>query len=294
MRTDIEFNAEGTTLRGWLYLPEGSQPFPTVVMANGFALVKEQGLDKFAEAFTNAGFACIAYDNRNLGASDGQPRQDIDPWMQMRDYRQAIVYAQSLREIDSERIGIWGTSYSGAHVLMTAAVDRRVKCVVAQVPGISGFTAARRLMSPQQFNELQQQLDKDRIQRQKGEPPATIPFVSPDASKPSAFPEPRSYEYYTMFGDRASNWRNEITLRSLEWWLEHDITQYMKRISPTPLLMILAAQDQISPTDLQLEAYNKANESKKVVVIPGDHYGAYLENFDRFSSEAIAWYKQHL
>ena len=301
MRKDIEFNAEGTTLRGWLYLPEGNQPFPTIVMANGFALVKEQGLDKFAEAFTNAGFACIAYDNRNLGASDGKPRQDIDPWMQMRDYRQAITYARSIPELDSERIGIWGTSYSGAHVLMAAAVDKRVKCVVAQVPGICGFTAARRLMSPQQLSELQQQLDKDRSQRQR-EASATIPFVSPDASKPSAFPEPRSYHYYTMFGDkpdgmasqRASNWRNEISLRSLEWWLEHDITQYMQRISPTPLLMILAAQDQISPTDLQLEAYNQANEPKKVVVIPGDHYGAYLENFDRFSSEAISWYKKHL
>ena len=301
MRKDIEFNAEGTTLRGWLYLPEGNQPFPTIVMANGFALVKEQGLDKFAEAFTNAGFACIAYDNRNLGASDGKPRQDIDPWMQMRDYRQAITYARSIPELDSERIGIWGTSYSGAHVLMAAAVDKRVKCVVAQVPGICGFTAARRLMSPQQLSELQQQLDKDRSQRQR-EASATIPFVSPDASKPSAFPEPRSYHYYTMFGDkpdgmasqRASNWRNEISLRSLEWWLEHDITQYMQRISPTPLLMILAAQDQISPTDLQLEAYNQANEPKKVVVIPGDHYGAYLENFERFSSEAISWYKKHL
>ena len=301
MRKDIEFNAEGTTLRGWLYLPEGNQPFPTIVMANGFALVKEQGLDKFAEAFTNAGFACIAYDNRNLGASDGKPRQDIDPWMQMRDYRQAITYARSIPELDSERIGIWGTSYSGAHVLMAAAVDKRVKCVVAQVPGICGFTAARRLMSPQQLSELQQQLDKDRSQRQR-EASATIPFVSPDASKPSAFPEPRSYHYYTMFGDkpdgmasqRASNWRNEISLRSLEWWLEHDITQYMQRISPTPLLMILAAQDQISPTDFQLEAYNQANEPKKVVVIPGDHYGAYLENFDRFSSEAISWYKKHL
>ena len=83
-------------------------------------------------------------------------------------------------------------------------------------------------------------------------------------------------------------------MRSLEWWLEHDITQYLKRISPTPLLIILAAEDQISPTDLQLEAYNQAYESKKVVVIPGDHYRVYLENFDRFSSEAIVRSKKHL
>lgn len=71
-----------------------------------------------------------------------------------------------------------------------------------------------------------------------------------------------------MFGDRVPDWRNEITLRSLEWWLEHDITQYMKRISPTPLLMILAARDQISPIDFQLEAFDLAREPKRSTALP--------------------------
>ena len=95
-------------------------------------------LDKYAEAFAKAGFASVVYDNRNLGASDGMPRQEIDPWLQIRDYSDAITFAQCLRETDAERIGVWGSSCSGGHALVVAAIDRRVKCVVSQLPSISG------------------------------------------------------------------------------------------------------------------------------------------------------------
>lgn len=118
MRRDIEFSSDGVTLHGWLYLPEmGTAPFAAIVMAHGFALVKEQGLDQYAEAFSAAGLAVVVFDNRNLGASEGEPRQDIAPWQQARDYRSAITVAQSLPEIDPTRIGVWGTSYSGAVAL---------------------------------------------------------------------------------------------------------------------------------------------------------------------------------
>src|SRR6266480_7212180 len=97
MRQDIEFNAEGTTLRGWLFTPDaGHRPFPTIVMAHGFSAVKEMFLDSFAEVFANAGLAALVFDNRNFGASDGEPRQEIDPWAQVRDYRHAITYAGTL------------------------------------------------------------------------------------------------------------------------------------------------------------------------------------------------------
>ena len=93
MRRDIEFNAEGTTLRGWLYTPEqGGGPVPTVVMAHGFSAVKEMYLDASAEVFAAAGLGALVFDNRNFGASDGEPRQEIDPWAQVRDYRHAITY----------------------------------------------------------------------------------------------------------------------------------------------------------------------------------------------------------
>ena len=137
MRKDIEFKAEdGITLRGWHYLPDGgSAKYPTIVMAHGFSAVKEMYLDRFAEAFVDAGLASVVFDNRNFGASDGEPRQEIDPWAQMRDYRDRHhLRRPTLPDVDADRIGIWGSSYSGAHVLVVGAIDRRVKCVVSQVP----------------------------------------------------------------------------------------------------------------------------------------------------------------
>ena len=80
MRNNIAFKTtDGTTLRGWHYLPAGSGRYPTIVMAHGFSAVKEMYLDKYAEAFMQAGFASIVYDNRNLGASDGEPGRNSIP-----------------------------------------------------------------------------------------------------------------------------------------------------------------------------------------------------------------------
>jgi len=107
-------------------------------MAHGFSAVKEMYLDAFAEVFAAAGLNALVFDNRNFGASDGEPRQEIDPWQQVRDYRHAITYAGTLDDVDSTRIGVWGSSYSGGHVLVLGAIDRRVKAVVAQVLLISG------------------------------------------------------------------------------------------------------------------------------------------------------------
>src|SRR5260221_6655373 len=131
-RRDVEFNAEGVTLRVWFYPAEGAaSAAPAVVMAHGFSAVKEMYLDSFAEVFAAAGLSVLVFDNRNFGASGGEPRQEIDPWAQVRDYRHAITYASTLAAVDAARIGIWGSSYSGGHALGVAAIDRPVKAVVS-------------------------------------------------------------------------------------------------------------------------------------------------------------------
>src|ERR1051326_8350671 len=108
-RRDVEFSADGVTLRGWFYPGEGAPgPAATVVMAHGFSAVKEMYLDSFAEAFQADGLNALVFDNRNFGASDGEPRQEIDPWEQVRDYRHTITYAGTLDEADAARFAIWG------------------------------------------------------------------------------------------------------------------------------------------------------------------------------------------
>lgn len=133
---DISFQTiDNVTLRGWLITPESAKgKLPCLVMAHGWSALKEMDLDTFANHFVSKlPIACLVYDNRNFGASDGEPRYEIEPRVQQSDYSDAITYAQSLPEIDPDKIGIWGSSYSGGHVLYVGAVDRRVKAVLSQV-----------------------------------------------------------------------------------------------------------------------------------------------------------------
>jgi cephalosporin-C deacetylase-like acetyl esterase len=114
-------------------------------------------LDLFAEYFTtHLPITALVFDNRCLGASDGTPRFELVPCLQMSDIQDAITYAQSLDEVNSEKIAIWGSSYSGANVLQVAAFDRRIKAVLAQNPLISGWDNFRRLVSSGDIPQLNQ------------------------------------------------------------------------------------------------------------------------------------------
>jgi uncharacterized protein len=296
MREDIEFDAEGVTLRGWLYRPDGaSGPLPTIVMAHGFSAVKEMYLDDFAEAFAEGGLGALVFDNRNFGASDGEPRQEIDPWAQVRDYRHAITYAQTRPEVDGGRIGVWGTSYSGGHVLVVGAIDQRVKCVVAQVPLVSGFRNIQRLVRQDFLAPNRAAMDADRAARYHGEPPAMVPVVDPDPLAVSALPTPDSWEWFSETGKaRAPAWKNEVTLRTVEMLMEYEPGAYLERISPTPLLMVVAALDHLTPSDLALEAYQRAREPKRLVLLPDAHFDAYVKAFDAASGAARDWFVEHL
>ena len=139
MQQKIVFKSKGLNCSGLFYLPdnysatEGKQ-LPAIAMAHGIGTLKEMGLPQYAERFADAGFAVLLFDFRNLGESEGTPREQVFAEDQQADYRNAITWLQLQPQIDPERIGVWGFSFSGGHVLQVAAFDRRIKCVVAQVP----------------------------------------------------------------------------------------------------------------------------------------------------------------
>ena len=297
MRKDIEFKTgDGITLRGWHYVPDGaSSPVPTVVMSHGFSAVKEMYLDKYAERFAQDGIGSIVYDNRNFGASDGEPRQEIDPWKQVSDYRDAITFAETLSDVKNDAIGIFGSSYSGGHVLTVGAIDKRVKAVVSQVPLASGHRNARRIVRADKIAGFQDMFNEDRRARARGEAPAMVPVVDENPDAPSALPTPDSYEWF-MKGhkERAPSWKNEVTLRSVEMFTEYEPIAYMPFISPTPLLMIVALGDHLTIASMALEAYEKALAPKKLVTLPGGHFDAYINDFDLSAGPAADWFKTHL
>lgn len=296
MRRDVEFKTtDGTMLRGWYYTPEGTGRHPTIVMAHGFSAVKEMYLDKYAEAFAQSGLASVVYDHRGFGASDGEPRQEIDPWLQIRDYSDAITFARSLEQTDPDRIGVWGSSYSGGHVLVVAAIDRRVRCVVSQVPVISGWENFRRLVRADFLAPLNAGLHADRDGRASGAKPGMLPVVAADPTVPSALPTADSYQWFTETASAlAPTWRNEVTLRTIEYGFGYEPGAYIPLISPTPLMMIVAIGDHLTVSDLAIAAYERARQPKQLVLTSGGHFRAYVEGFDDTARPASDWFLKHL
>jgi len=291
----LRFDAEGTELAAWLYEPPGEGPHPIVVMAHGFSAVKEMHLDRYAQAFVDARLAVLVFDHRGFGASDGRPRQEIDPVAQVRDYRHAITFASTLPRLDAQRIGVWGSSYSGGHALMVGAIDRRVRAVVAQVPAISGSASAARLIRSDLLPEVRAMFDADRRARHAGEVPAMIPVVSEDPAGLCALPGAEAADWFLRTrSERAPAWRNEVTLRSVEMLTEYEPGRWIEQISPTPLLMIVAEQDRLAHTDLALDAYERARAPKELVLLPGGHFDPYESRFEEACGAARDFLVDHL
>jgi cephalosporin-C deacetylase-like acetyl esterase len=291
----IEFPAlDSSALRGTLSLPDaGTGPLPAVVMGAGLGALKEW-LDPFAEVFTAAGLAVITWDQRGFGQSDGPVRQEGDPFGYVRDWRQALAYAAGLPEIDAGRIGIWGTSYAGGVAMIVAAIDRHVRCVVSQVPMVSGYALVTSVAPPDALRELTAQVDEDRAARLRGAAPQTIPQIPEEPGADAFTTDDETRDWINAMRGQTPWWRNELTLRTADNTLEFDASPYAARISPKPLLVIVAADDPLTPPDVTIKAYESAGEPKRLLRLSGDHYGPYQQHFEVAAFAARDWFSSHL
>jgi len=239
-------------------------------MAHGFAGTKEHDIARFAEAFADAGFVVLVHDHRNFGTSGGEVRGDVDSWRKIVDWRRAVSYLESRVEVDSHRIGLWGTSSAGGHAIVLGATDRRMRCVVAQVPTISGYEQGLRRVSPDTLPTLEQAFDEDEREQLRGEALRRQPVVSVDISVPAAYRSKDALGFYLQPVSEGL-WENEITLRSTRVARMHEPGSWISRVSPTPLLLVVALEDRLTVTDLALAAYERALGPKRLALIPVGH-----------------------
>ena len=150
--------SEGTRLAADLWLSDDvdqSERLPAILLCHGWGGLKEHLNATYAPWFAKAGFAVLAFDYRGWGESDARwvptgpapvpddvgeatlrarvVREVVDPFDQLRDIQNCLDYLEGHPRVDRERIGLWGTSYGGGHVVFLAAHDPRVKVIVAQV-----------------------------------------------------------------------------------------------------------------------------------------------------------------
>jgi fermentation-respiration switch protein FrsA (DUF1100 family) len=293
-KTNIRIPAEGgVELGAWLFVPEGAGLRPAITMAHGFAGTKEHGIERFAEAFAEAGFVVLVHDHRNFGTSGGELRGDIDPWRQIADWRRVISFLETRPEVDPLRIGLWGTSYAGGHAIVLGATDRRLRCVVAQVPTISGYEQGLRRVSPDALPALEHLFDEDERSQLRGEPLRRQTVVSEDISLPAAYRSKEAIDFYLQ-PVSADLWENSITLRSTRAARMYEPGIWISRVSPTPLLLVVASDDKLTITNLALTAYERALEPKRLALIPGGHFDPYLDQFPLAEAAATEWFREHL
>jgi uncharacterized protein len=292
-RIDVEFPAEGgINLSAWLYVPESTKPLPAITMAHGYGGTREHGVEPFARKFAESGFVVLLHDHRGFGRSGGEPRQDIDPWQQIKDWRRAISYLESRKEVDAARIGLWGTSYAGGHAIVLGATDRRLRCIVSQVPTISGYEQGLRRVNSDLVPALEYALAEDERAQLRGEIRYQA-LVSADPLVPASYRNPEAIDFYQRPVSDGT-WENKVTIRSTRLARMYEPQHWVPRVSPTPLLMVIAVDDKLTLTDLELAAYERALEPKKLVLIKGGHFDPYLSQFDVSASAATDWFLTHL
>ncbi|MCZ8380564.1 alpha/beta fold hydrolase [Mycobacterium sp. CPCC 205372] len=214
-RNETSFESDGVTCSAW-HFPARAADFdspggrPVVVMAHGFGGTKDSGLAPFAEQFSAAGLDVLAFDYRGFGSSEGEPRQSVSVARQLADYRAALAAAQRLPGVDRRRIVLWGSSFSGSHVLRVAAECPEVAAVIAMTPLTSGLAASRAAVAHRDLlAALRWTLVgvKSRVQVARGRRPSLMPLAAPPGES-GALALDGAYESYRRIA--GPTWRNEI------------------------------------------------------------------------------------
>ena len=162
------------------------------------------------------------------------------------------------------------------------------------MPLISGHANARRLIRADFIDGFHRALEADRRARYRGEAAAMVPVVAQNPLDPSALPTPDSWTWFTETHKlRAPSWKNEVTLRSVEMFMEYEPGAYLAHVSPTPLQIVVATGDVLTVADQAIAGYERALHPKRLVCLKGGHFDAYVAGFEQASTAASSWFKEH-
>jgi pimeloyl-ACP methyl ester carboxylesterase len=279
-RIDSDFESTGTRCGAWLFLPEtasgpssGGRRPPVVVMAHGFGAQREMRLPAFAERFAARGLAVLVFDYRCFGSSDGEPRNLIDPRRHVADWQAAIEHVRSLPHVDAGRLGLWGTSFSGGHVLAVGSKLRGISAIVSQVPFV-GLEAGSGSLPLRQVARGLFAGWRDLARAARGAEPYYVPIIG----RPDEFAflnTPDSWDAYQALVPPDSSWQNRAPARILFQMRRYKPLEQAAAIE-APVLMVAAEEDSLIPV-ASVEAASKRIPSCELVTLADTgHFEPYL------------------
>lgn len=281
----VEFQSHGVTVRGAHYLPANESlsrngVAPCVVMAHGLGGVRAARLDAFAERFAQAGLHVLVFDYRNFGESDGEPRQRFNSRAQLDDWAAAIAYARKLNGVDNNRIALWGSSFSGGHVIVAAVEDGRVKAVSSQGPmmdGLAAFVNVVKYAGPLQALRLSAHAIWDAIGVVSGRR-HTIPLIAEPGQLAVMTSEDSLSGYSAIV---PADWKNEITAA---WLLEFPLYRPITKASrlPCPILIGICTRDSVAPAQAAEKTAAAAGHRAEIRRYDIGHFDIYVgDGFER-------------
>ena len=296
----VSFASDGLMIAADLYPPEnaGGADTPVVVLGGGWCYVKEIVQPSFAREFNQRGITALVFDYRHLGESAGEPRQRINPWDQVEDYKNAISFAQRIEGIDPQRIGAWGISYSGGHVIQLAATDRRIKAACSVVPVINGYENMRLAHGTLGLRRLLRAVADDRAARFAGAEPGYLNHNPQEPDGLATWPFPTSADMFRELIAEGPNYVGKATTRSTEWLLEYNVGPYAERIVDCATLMLLAEGDDHTHWDLALASYKAIPgcDKRLEIIRKSSHQTIYRDRTRRSEAAALCadWFETHL
>ncbi|MCZ7593729.1 MAG: alpha/beta fold hydrolase [Hyphomicrobium sp.] len=296
LRREAAFLSEGVTCRAWVYEPAGdvARPAPCIVMAHGLGGTRDASLQPYAESLAAAGFYVLLFDYRYLGDSDGEPRQLISMQRQLEDWRAAITFARGMPGVDADRIGLWGCSLSGGHVLVAAARDAGIAAVSAQCPMLDGAASAR--MAVKQAGtamavRMAGAALLDVARACLGQRPHYVPLAAPPGEL-AAMATPDAYA--GCMAIVPPTWRNEVAARLFLTLPLYRPIRHARDVK-CPTLLIACAHDSVVSTTAAIKTAARMGSKARLITLPIGHFDIYLgEWLQRSSAEQIAFFQSVL
>ena len=290
--TPVTFYSEGCKLVGDLYAPPDLRPGERragIVLCHGYTGVKDLYLPDNARVLVEAGYAVLAFDYKGWGESEG-PRTRLAPYSRVADVQAALTFLGAQEAVDDARLGIYGTSYGGATVVWTGAVDSRVRCIVSVVGIGHGERWMRSVRRPDEWFDLLDRSAEDRVKRTMDGESA---FVDRNEI---LLPDRQSAELAAAARRSVPSALDTLPLEYVDETLGFHPEWVVDKIAPRPVLFITTDDDRLVPPEESRVLYDKAGEPKKLVVLEGyGHYEVYAEPaFGEVMRETVAWFGEHL
>lgn len=293
-REDVQFSSGTDQISAWLYRPAGADAgaeVPLLVMAHGLGGVRTMRLDAYAERFAAAGYACLVFDYRNFGDSGGEPRQLLDVGMQLADWAAAVDYAQTLTGVDPARIGLWGTSFGGGHVVATAARVPGIAAVVAQCPFTDGIASARTI-PPLTMARVSVLAVRDLIAARFGKPPVLVTLAG-RPGEVALMSTPDAYSGYLQLMPANAAIPNQVAARIGMKVLTYRPGRLAAKVG-CPILFCVCDADSVAPAGPTLRHAVRAPHGT-VKRYPEGHFDIYVgDAFERVVADQLAFLAEHL